>query len=340
MKNLAIVGIGDWGRNLLRNFYNLSAGRLVLACDMDDKRLKAARENYPGLETTTSFSDVIKRDDIGAVIIATPPATHYEHAIAALEANKDVFVEKPLALSVSEGEKLVASAEKNKAVLMVGHIMIYHQGTLYLKRLIENGALGKVYYLYSNRVNLGKVRDIENALWSFAPHDISIILYLLGKEPVRVTATGYSYIQPGIEDVAFMVMHFGDGTMAHIHVSWLDPHKIRKLTVVGSKKMVVFDDTGGTEKVFIYDKGVDQNQDYETYGEYLTLRTGDILIPKISSVEPLAEECKHFLACLESREAPISDGVEALKVLKVLDAAQRSLDAGGAPVTLDENTEK
>lgn len=334
MKNIAIAGIGDWGRNLLRNFYELSGGRLVLACDTDEERLANAGVRYPGLETTTDFKNTLTREDIGAVVIATPPASHYEMAMAALESGFDVFVEKPLALSVEDGTRLVSKAEEKNAILMVGHIMVYHPATCYLKTLVDDGVLGKIYYLYSNRVNLGKVRDVENALWSFAPHDISIILYLLDKEPVRVTATGSSYLRPGIEDVAFMVMHFGDGTMAHVHVSWLDPHKIRKLTLVGSKKMVVFDDTGGSEKIIIYDKGVDQNQDYSTYGEYLTLRTGDILIPKISYGEPLAEECRNFLSALESRVNPVSDGTEALKVLKVLDAAQKSLEAGGAPVNL------
>jgi predicted dehydrogenase len=326
MKKMAIIGIGNWGRNLLRNFFKLSSGSLVLACDQNESRLAEARASYPGLETTSSFDDILKRDDIETMVIATPPARHYEQALAALRTGRDVFVEKPLALSVTEGERLLETADRMKAILMVGHIMVYHPATIYLKRLIDDGVLGRLYYLYSNRVNLGKVRDVENALWSFAPHDISIILFLLDKDPVRS-----SYLQPGIEDVAFMVMHFEDGTMAHIHVSWLDPHKIRMLTVVGQKKMVVFDDMVASEKIIIYDKGVDQNQDYTTYGEYLTLRTGDILIPKIASAEPLTEECKHFLAALESREKPVSDGLQALRVLRVLEAAQKSLQAGGAP---------
>jgi predicted dehydrogenase len=334
MKNIGIVGIGDWGRNLLRNFYNLSAGRLVLACDKDEGRLAAARENYPNLKTTPDFNEILRRDDIGSVVIATPPAEHFKLAMACIDSGRDVFVEKPLALSVEEGERLVSRAREKGAILMVGHIMVYHPATLYLKKLIDDGELGEIYYLYSNRVNLGKVREVENALWSFAPHDISIILYLLEKDPVKVIATGSSYLRRGIEDVAFMVMHFGDGKMAHIHVSWLDPHKIRMVTVVGSKKMVVFNDTGAAEKIIIYDKGVVQNQDYNTYAEYLTLRTGDILIPKIPSAEPLAEECRHFLDSLESRKSPSSDGVQALRVLRILDAAQRSLEAGGAPVNL------
>ncbi|UCD16582.1 MAG: Gfo/Idh/MocA family oxidoreductase [Candidatus Zixiibacteriota bacterium] len=334
MKNLAIVGVGYWGKNLLRNYFTLASGRMVLACDADEKKLKAARENHPGLETVTTFAEVLEREDIGAVVIATPPANHYELAMAAVESGRDVFVEKPLALSVTDGEKLVKKAEEMKAILMVGHIMVYHPATLFLKKLLADDMLGKIYYVYSNRVNLGKVRQVENALWSFAPHDISIILYLLEKDPVRVTATGSSYLRSGIEDVAFITLHFGDGTMAHLHVSWLDPHKIRKLTLVGSKKMVVFDDVAVSEKITIYDKGVDQKQDYSTYGEYLTLRTGDILMPKVPSGEPLAEECKHFLEALENRVTPRSDGHEGLRVLRVLNAAQKSIDAGGAPVNL------
>lgn len=334
MKNMAIAGIGAWGKNLLRNFYNLSGGKLVLACDMDEARLKGARKQYPGLETTTNYDDILKRDDIEAVILATPPSNHFEAAMAAINAGKDVFVEKPLVLSVEEGEKLVKAADDAKRILMVGHIMVYHPATLYIKDMIDNDKLGNVYYLYASRVNLGKVRDIENALWSFAPHDISIILFLLGKDPVSVSATGASYLQPGIEDVVFTTIHFGDNTMAHIHVSWLDPHKDRKMVVVGSKQMVVFDDAQATEKVKIYDKGVDTKQDFETYGEYLTIRTGDIHIPQIKTTEPLAEECRHFLECIETRQKPRSDGHEGLKVLRVLDAAQKSLEAGGAPVNI------
>ncbi|HWR83355.1 MAG TPA: Gfo/Idh/MocA family oxidoreductase [Candidatus Deferrimicrobium sp.] len=334
MKNLSIAGIGAWGRNLLRNFHSLTGGRLVLACDQDDARLAYARANYPGIETTTKYEDVVKRDDIEAVILATPPADHFKMAMTAIEAGKDVFVEKPLVLSVADGEKLVNAAEKANRILMVGHIMVYHPATLYLKASIDAGELGQVYYLYASRVNLGKVREIENALWSFAPHDISIILFLLEKDPVRVTATGSAYLQPGIEDVVFTTLHFGDGTMAHIHVSWLDPHKDRKLVVVGSKKMAVFDDGEASEKIRLYDKGVATRQDYSTYGEYLSIRTGDILIPQVKTSEPLTEECKHFLHCIEKRERPRSDGAEGLRVLRVLEAAQKSLEAGGAPVNL------
>ena len=204
-----------------------------------------------------------------------------------------------------------------------------------LKEYMDKGELGEIYYLYSTRVNLGKVRDMENALWSFAPHDISMILFLLEKKPVSVTATGKSYIQKGIEDVAFMTVHFAGGVMAHIHVSWLDPHKDRKLTVVGSKKMAVFDDTQSAEKIWIYDKGVDTRLDYNTYGEYLSLRTGDILIPKIQSIEPLRSECQHFVESVEKRKTPRSDGKDGLRVLRILDAGERSLKMQGSPVQIE-----
>ncbi|MFQ5606439.1 MAG: Gfo/Idh/MocA family protein [Candidatus Zixiibacteriota bacterium] len=325
MKNIGIIGIGDWGKNLLRNFHNLTDGNLTIACDADEKRRKNAESVYPGLTTTADYDELINDKSIGAIVIGTPPDSHFDLAMRAIESGKDVFVEKPLVLSVSEGEKLVAEAERRKRIIMVGHIMVYHQATLYLKDLISSGKLGEIYYMYASRVNLGKVRSIENAWWSFAPHDISIILFLMDSDPVRVTAAGSAYLQDGIEDVVFTTLHFADGKMAHIHVSWLDPHKDRKITVVGSKKMVVFDDTKAGEKIRLYDKGAERKQDYETYAEYLSLRTGDIIIPKIPGGEPLAEECKHFLECIESRKKPRSDGAEGVRTLRVLNAAQKSL---------------
>ncbi|MBN4076171.1 Gfo/Idh/MocA family oxidoreductase [Gemmatimonas aurantiaca] len=332
MKNLGIIGIGDWGKNLLRNFYNLSDGRLKLACDLDAKRRETVETMYPGLATTDSYDQMLHDDSIGAIIIGTPPNSHFELAMAAIKAGKDVFVEKPLVLDVSDGEKLVAAAKEAERIIMVGHIMIYHPATLYLKKLIDSGELGEIYYMYSSRVNLGKVRAIENAWWSFAPHDISIILFLLNADPIRVTAVGNAYLQDGIEDVVFTTLHFADGKMAHIHVSWLDPHKDRKITVVGSKKMAVFNDTEASEKIRIYDKGADRKLDYSSYADYLTLRTGDIIIPKVPGGEPLADECRHFLECIDKRQTPRSDGVDGLRTLKTLEAAQRSMEQGGAPV--------
>jgi predicted dehydrogenase len=334
MIKIGLIGCGAWGRNLLRNFSNLPGCVLLSCCDEDLKQIEKLCPNYPKVKFTQDQKEVIENPNLDAVVISTPPASHFKLSRAAILAGKDVFVEKPLVLDTNKGEELVELAEEKKKILMVGHIMEYHAATLKLKEYIDKGELGKVYYLYSTRVNLGKVRDIENALWSFAPHDISMILFLLEMNPVAVTATGQCYLQKdkGIEDVVFMNLQFGDGTMAHIHVSWLDPHKERRLTVVGDKKMAVFDDTRSAEKIWIYDKGVQTKQDYSTYGEYLSLRFGDILIPKIESTEPLKVECQHFIDCVKNRMAPRSDGRDGLRVLKVLDAAQRSLKMGGSPV--------
>jgi predicted dehydrogenase len=335
MIKIGLIGCGDWGKNLLRNFANLPGCVVLAGCDENPKQIEKLCPNYPGVKFTKDAQEIIENPNLDAVVISTPPASHFQLSKASILADKDVFVEKPLVLKVAEGEELVKLAEEKKKVLMVGHIMEYHAATLKLKEYIKNGDLGKIYYLYSTRVNLGKVRDIENALWSFAPHDISIILFLLEKEPVSVTATGECYLQKGIEDVAFMTIHFADGVMAHVHVSWLDPHKDRKLTVVGNKKMAVFDDTQPSEKIWIFDKGVDTKQDYNTYGEYLSLRFGDIIIPKIESTEPLKVECQHFIDCVQNRKTPRSDGRDGLRVLKVLDAAQRSLKMGGTPVKIE-----
>jgi len=290
---------------------------------------------FPGVIWTKDPQEIINDPSIQAVIIATPPASHFELASAALNAGKDVFVEKPLVLDTGKGRELVKLAAQKDKLLMVGHIMEYHPATLKLKEYIQSEKLGRIYYLYSSRVNLGKVRDIENSLWSFAPHDISLIMYLLDSAPVRVTATGASYLQKNIEDVSFLTMHFADGVMAHIHVSWLDPHKERKLTIVGSKMMAVFDDTESSEKIWLYDKGVETKRDYETYGEYLSLRAGDILIPRVNSKEPLQAECDHFIDCVMNRTKPRSDGIDGLKVLNVLSAAQKSMESGGAPVDIE-----
>jgi predicted dehydrogenase len=332
---IGLIGCGAWGKNLLRNFSNLPGCVLLSCCDENPKQIEKLRPNYPKVKFTQDPKEIIENPNIDAVVISTPPASHFKLCKAAILTDKDVFVEKPLVLGVAQGEELVNLAEEKKKILMVGHIMEYHAVTLKLKEYIDKGELGKVYYVYSTRVNLGKVRDIENALWSFAPHDISMILFLLEKNPISVTATGECYLQKGIEDVAFMTMHFPDGVMAHIHVSWLDPHKDRKLTVVGNKKMAVFDDTQSAEKIWIYDKGVETKHDYSTYGEYLSLRFGDILIPKIESTEPLKVECEHFIDCVQNRKTPRSDGEDGLRVLKVLDAAQRSLKMGGTPVKIE-----
>jgi len=338
MIKIGQAGAGAWGKNLLRHFATGESSEVIACCDGDPRALGRVHDTYPQVETTADFGRLLK-DDIDAVVIATPPAVHYEQCKAALEAGKDVFVEKPIVLNSADGEALRRLATEKERILMVGHIMVYHPAVLWLREYIAKRELGEIYYLYATRVNLGRVRDIENAMWSFAPHDISMMRFLLNEDPIRVSANGKSYLQPNIEDVVFMTLHFAGRLMAQIHVSWLDPHKIRQLTVVGQKKMAVFSDTDPMEKVVIFDKGVDAKLDYDTYAEYLALRTGDITIPKIDSAEPLKAEIQHFLGCVKDRVPPRSDVLDGLRVLRVLEAGQRSLQKGGAPVEVEPTTE-
>ncbi len=328
------IGIGNWGKNLFRNFYNLPDVQMVKASDLSDAILKNVTANFPGVEVTKDATSVLSDSNIDAVVIVTVPETHFELASAALQNGKHVFVEKPMTLTSEKSAALVELAEKKNLKLMVGHILEYHPAYLKVKEYMDSGELGNVRYLYSTRVNLGVVRKKENALWSLAPHDISIALMLLGKNPSRVVCTGESYLQPGIEDVAFATVHFPDGKMAQLHVSWLDPHKIRKLTVVGSKKMVVLDDMESTEKIRLYDKGVEFSNDYAEYQEALTLRVGDIHIPKITMQEPLRLECQHFADAIVNDTRPRSDGYDGLQVVKILEAADRSLKNHGEPVEI------
>ncbi len=335
MLNIAVVGVGGWGKNLARNYYQIPECSLKYICDLSRARLEELRRQSPGTAITTRFEDLLTDPDLHACVIATTASTHYALSKAALRAGKDVFVEKPFVLEVHQAEELVRIAEQEGRILMVGHLLEYHPVVGRLKGMIDSQELGDVYYLYNQRVNLGTVRDDENALWSFAPHDISVLLYLLGKEPTDVAARGQSYLRRGIEDVVFITLNFDDEALAHIHVSWLDPHKIRKMTIVGSKKMVVFDDMENTEKLRIYDKSAEHNADYSTFAEYVTLRFGDITIPHLKIDEPVRLECRHFLECIRDRRQPRSDGRDGLRVVKVLAAAQRSLEKNGMPIPIE-----
>ncbi len=328
--NLGLIGTGNWGANLVRNFYELKALKIV--CDKNQERLEQIKTKMPEIETTEDFNQLLSSVD--SVVIATSASSHYELLKQALLQDKDVFVEKPLALSVKEGEELVTLATNKSRILMVGHLLLYHPAIWKIKEYIDKGTLGEIHYMYSQRVNLGKIRKDENALWSFGPHDISVILYLIKDLPLKVSCTGESYLQNGIFDVVFCTLHFKDKKIAHIHLSWLDPHKIRKFTIVGSKKMAVFDDMETQEKIRLYDKGVDYRPSFGDMAKAISLRIGDILVPKIDLKEPLKIECQRFLESVKSRKPPISDGENGLEVLKVLDAAQKSLDQGGKPVNL------
>jgi predicted dehydrogenase len=333
MISIAVVGAGAWGKNHIRVFSELSKVRLKYICDSDSSKLSLLQKIYPQIQMVEDLTPILRDDEVRGVVVASSAISHHSLSKEILSADKDVLVEKPMALTSKDAEEMVAIADKRKRVLMVGHLLIYHSVVDRLKEMVASGELGEIHYAYTQRVNLGVIRQDENALLSFAPHDLSILLYLLGEEPIVVSAHGESYIQKGIEDVVFVSLRFSGGKMANIHLSWLDPHKVRKVTIVGSKKMVVFDDMEASEKLKIYDKGV-RNPSYDTYGEYLTLRFGDITIPSIRMVEPLRAEAEHFIECMESRKEPKTGGRDGLKVVKALMAAQQSLKEKGVPVKI------
>jgi predicted dehydrogenase len=334
MTGVAVVGAGAWGKNHIRVFSEITNARLKYICDSDPSKLLSMQKIYPQTKTVDNLKPILHDPDVRGVVVASSAFSHYSLSKETLLADKDVLVEKPMALSSEEAEEILTIAEKRGKILMVGHLLIYHPVVNRLKEMVASGELGKIYYIYTQRVNFGVIRRDENALLSFAPHDLSVILHLLDEEPVRVSAHGESYIQNGVEDVVFLALQFSDGKMANIHLSWLDPHKLRKITIVGSKKMVVFDDMEVSEKLKIYDRGVG-SPSYSTYGEYLSLRFGDITIPSVKMVEPLRAEAEHFVECIESRKEPKTGGRDGLKVVKILMAAQQSLKGKGVPIALE-----
>jgi predicted dehydrogenase len=329
---LAIVGLGYWGPNLARNLARV--GELAWACDLsEDNRNRYARL-YPETHMTADLDELLADPALDAVAIATSVPTHHPLGMRVLAAGKHLFVEKPLALSTAEARELVEAAEAADRRLMVGHLLLFHPGLRAVKALIDAGELGKLYYLYGNRQNLGKVRADENALWSLGAHDIAVLLSLVGERPSELQARGESYVRPGVEDVVFGYLKFPSGVVAHLHLSWLDPNKMRKLTVVGSDKMVVFDDMESDRKVTIYDKGITQPR-ADTYGEYVGVRMGDISIPRVASDEPLRLEVEEFAAAIREQRTPLSDGHSGIAVVEVLEGLQRSLDDGGRVITID-----
>lgn len=330
--SVGVVGMNYWGPNLARNFDRLEGCRLAWVCDRDGAVLDRHRASYPGSRFTTRYEDLLEDGDLDAVVIATPVPTHAALTRLALEAGKDAFVEKPLALTGADARSLAELADARGRVLMVDHLLVYHPAVQKLKDLVDEGALGRVFYLYGNRQNLGIVRPDENALWSLGPHDISVMLHLVGERPSEVSASGESYLQPGVEDVVFGRMRFPSGVIGHLHLSWLDPHKMRKMTVIGSERMVVFDDMETERKVTIYDKGPIPRT--ETYGEYIQVRSGDIHIPKIAAKEPLRIVCERFAAAVADRAPTPSDGHAGAVVVEVLEAMSESLASSGRPVSL------
>jgi predicted dehydrogenase len=337
---IALVGCGYWGPNLIRNLAHVRDGRLVALCDRDAERLEAAGRDLPTITRFQDYEVLLQDPAIDAVAIAAPAAAHYSLAKKALLSDKHVFVEKPMCLRVEDAADLVSTAERHQRLLMVGHLLEYHPAVEFLKNYIQAGSLGEVRYVYSQRLNLGQVRHDENALWSLGPHDIAVANYLLGEQPIEVCAVGQSYLQSGIQDVVFLTIKYPGEKLAHVHVSWLDPHKTRKLTVVGSSQMAVFDDMEPAEKVRLYDKGVDLPPfTGNDPAAGMRLRFGDICIPRLSAVEPLHAECQHFVDCIRQGRSPRSDGLDGLRVVQVLEAAERSLRDGGRPVAVEGSGE-
>jgi UDP-2-acetamido-3-amino-2,3-dideoxy-glucuronate N-acetyltransferase len=325
-QKIAVIGCGQWGKNLVRNFAELGALRAL--CDVDPAMRSALRTQFPEITVSSSFSEILKDDGVTGVVIATSAASHYSLAKEALLAGKDVFVEKPLALKVADGRELVDLADKKSRIMMVGHLLRYHPAIVKLKALIDEGKLGKIYYLYSNRLNLGRFRTEENILWSFAPHDLSAILYLLGEMPTSVSAQGGSYLNQEIPDVTVTTMEFRSGAKGHIFVSWLHPYKEQKLIVVGNQGMAVFDDVEPERKLVLL------NHTVEWVGRFPIPHMEEAKPVPLLREEPLRVECQHFLECIATRRKPDTDGEEGVRVLEILEACQESLERKQAPVAL------
>jgi predicted dehydrogenase len=324
---IAVVGAGYWGVNHVRNFHELGALRTV--CDTSEPSLARIAEKFPDSRIENSLEAVLSDAEIKGVVIATPAETHYRVARACIEAGKDALVEKPLTLDTDEAKILIQLARERERILMVGHLLEFHPAILRLRHLLSTGAMGDLRYIYSSRLNLGKVRREENILWSFAPHDIAVILRLVGCMPVKVAATGGAYLQPRTADVTVTHLKFPGGVRAHIFVSWLHPYKEQRMSVIGSSQMAVFDDVARRDKLMLYDQGVEI-----VAGEPVT-RKNEPVAEEIMESEPLKNQCLHFLECMETRQTPLTDGESGLRVLRVLEAAEKSLASGGEPVTVE-----
>lgn len=338
MISIGVIGVGYWGPNLVRNFINQPDTRVTKICDLSRDRLEHMKQLYPFLETTQDYTELMEDPGIDAIVVATPVTTHFKFCKEALEAGKHVFAEKPLTGSAEDSLQLVRLAKEKNLVGMVGHTFIYSPAVLKIKELLDSGELGDIHYVSTTRVNLGLFQEDINVVWDLAPHDISIFNYLLDSEAVKVQGVGQSYIQPGIEDVAFLTYSYPSGALAHIHVSWLDPNKIRKTTVVGSKKMLVYDDTSNIEKIRVYDKGVDVHRHYDTFGEFhLAYRFGDIHIPKLDDGEPLKDETAHFLDCVRNGTECRSSFEHGHQVVCSLESACTSMVESGRSIEIDYN---
>lgn len=330
---IGVVGTGYWGPNIIRNFSQITTSEMAMCCDLDEKRLAHMKGLYPELEVTTNYDDIVNNPSIDAIAVCTHVSAHYILAKKALAAGKHVLVEKPLTSKVEEAEELVDLAKKNGKVLMVDHTFEYTAGVNKMKELIESGLLGDVLYVHCSRLNLGIFQRDINVVWDLAPHDLSVILYATGLVPKGVRTVGMKLLHPKVEDVAIMTLSCENNASAVIHVSWVDPRKVRTVCVVGTKQMLVYDDLDPMAKIQIYDKGVENPPHYDTFGEFLcSYHYGDILLPRLKEAEPLNVMCRHFLDCVETGKTPRSDGESGLRMVRLLAASDESIAGNGAEI--------
>lgn len=338
---IGTVGCGYWGPNLIRNFHSLPGSRAVKACDLDPAQLERVAVRHPGIEITTEFSDLVDDPRVQAVVIATPVRTHFELARKSLMAGKHTLVEKPMAASSDQCRELIALAEERNLILMVGHTFIYSTPVRRIKEIVDSGEIGELIYISSSRLNLGLYQSDINVAWDLAPHDISIILYVVGRRPVSVNCRGKAHLKPGIEDVVHMTLDFANGGFSSITNSWLDPNKVRRMTFVGSRKMILYDDTEPLEKIKIYDKRVEIPPRYDTFGEFqFSYHYGDTYAPHLQQAEPLKVQCRHFLECIRTGKNPLTSGREGLEVVRILEAADDSLKGHGGSVEIQWDAEQ
>ena len=335
MIRIALVGYGHWGPNYLRNLQFIDGVEVAVVCDREPQALQKINKLFPHIKTTPSFSSILDEPQIDAVMITTPAATHYELTKKSLEARKHTLVEKPLALKVEEAKELVLLSQSVQRVLMVGHTFLYNPAVRKMKEYIDQGVLGKIYYLQAARTHLGLIRNDVSAVWDLAPHDISIFSYLLGKEPKKVSAIGMCHLNSNLEDVAFLNFFYEGDILGNIHISWVDSNKLRQVAVIGSKARIVFDDLNSLERLRIFEKGISIDKPYSNFGEFqLLLRDGDIISPKVEAEEPLRNVCLEFVASIQTGKKPLADGMNGLRVVRAMCAVQQSIDRGGEPVPI------
>ncbi len=331
--NIGIIGCGHWGPNFVRNFKQIKGVSVKYVCDLNAERLSHIKKLYPDIVAIKDYLHILRDEDIVAVVIATPASSHFGLAKEALLHKKNLLIEKPIAMDIDEARELIGLAAKEQKIVMVGHTFKFNPAVLKLRELIKSGSLGKIFYIYSRRTNLGPLRKDANAVWDLAPHDISIVNFILGKNPLSVSAQGAKYLPHNLEDIAFILLNYPNKILVHIHVSWLDPKKTREIVAVGSRKMAIFNDLDAENPISVYDKSVVKKkfkQDYDSFEEFqMIIKNGKVQTPQVKKVEPLNAECRHFIECIRKNKPPLTDGKDGLEVLKVLIGIQHSLSNNG-----------